>query len=53
MGRDARIVYPPVETARFSPGPVGGHYLVLSELMPHKRIDLAVRAFNRLGCRWS
>jgi glycosyltransferase involved in cell wall biosynthesis len=26
-----------------------GHYLVLSELVPHKRIDVAVEAFNRLG----
>jgi glycosyltransferase involved in cell wall biosynthesis len=42
-------VYPPVDTARFSPGPVGEHYAIVSELMPHKQIDLAVTAFNRLG----
>jgi glycosyltransferase involved in cell wall biosynthesis len=48
LGRDSSIVYPPVETSRFSPGPVGDHYLVLSELMPHKRIDTTVRAFNQL-----
>jgi glycosyltransferase involved in cell wall biosynthesis len=48
-GREADVVYPPVETARFSPGAVGDHYLVLSELMRHKRIEVAVRAFNRLG----
>jgi glycosyltransferase involved in cell wall biosynthesis len=48
-GRDSHVIYPPVDTARFSPGPVGDHYLVLSELMPHKRIDIAVRAFSRLG----
>jgi len=47
-GRDSKILHPPVETARFSPGPVGDYYLVLSELMPHKRIDVAVDAFNRL-----
>ena len=49
LGRDSTIVYPPVETSRFSPGPVGDHYLVLSELMPHKRIDVTVQAFNKLG----
>jgi glycosyltransferase involved in cell wall biosynthesis len=49
FGRDSRVVYPPVDTRRFSPGPVGDHYLVLSELMPHKRIEMAVRAFNKLG----
>jgi len=37
-----------VELSRFSPGPVGAHYLVLAELMAHKRIDVAIRAFNEL-----
>jgi glycosyltransferase involved in cell wall biosynthesis len=49
FGREANVVYPPVDTGRFSPGPVGDHYLVLSELMAHKRIDVAVEAFTRLG----
>ena len=48
FGRESSIVHPPVETARFSPGRADGYYLVLSELMPHKRIDMAVHAFNRL-----
>ena len=30
---------------------MGEHYLVLAELMAHKRIDVAVRAFNQLGRR--
>jgi glycosyltransferase involved in cell wall biosynthesis len=47
--RDSVVVYPPVETGRFSPGEVGQHYMVLSELMPHKRIDVAIQAFNKLG----
>jgi len=46
--RDAEVVHPPVEVERFRPGVVGDHYAVLSELMPHKRIELAVRAFNEL-----
>ncbi|MBV8432294.1 MAG: glycosyltransferase [Solirubrobacterales bacterium] len=48
FGREAAIVYPPVETARFSTGAVGSHYVVVSELMPHKEIDLAIKAFNHL-----
>src|SRR5947208_9072136 len=48
FGRESTLVHPPVDTTRFEPGPVGDHYLVLSELMPHKRIDIAVEAFNRL-----
>jgi glycosyltransferase involved in cell wall biosynthesis len=48
FGRDSRIVYPPVATERFSLGPVRDYYLVLSELVSHKQIEVAVRAFNRL-----
>ena len=47
--RDSTVVHPPVETSRFSPGPVGDYYMILSELMGHKRIDVAIAAFNRLG----
>jgi glycosyltransferase involved in cell wall biosynthesis len=46
--REAEVVHPPVEVERFSPGVVGDHYAVLSELMSHKRLELAVRAFNEL-----
>src|SRR5215212_8045183 len=45
FGRESRVVYPPVDTTRFAPAEVGSHYLVLSELMPHKRIEVAVKAF--------
>src|SRR4051812_39638320 len=48
FGREATVLHPPVETGRFAPGAVGDGYVVLSELMPHKRIDVAVRAFNAL-----
>jgi glycosyltransferase involved in cell wall biosynthesis len=47
FGRDADVIYPPVEVDRFKPGQAGDYYMVLSELVAHKRIDLAVRAFNR------
>jgi glycosyltransferase involved in cell wall biosynthesis len=48
FGREAEIVHPPVATHRFSPGPVGRHYVIVSELMPHKEIDIAIEAFNHL-----
>src|SRR3954462_5238356 len=48
FGRGAPVAHPPVETSRFAPGAVGDAYVVLSELMPHKRIDVAVHAFNEL-----
>ena len=49
FGRDSRIVYPPVATERFQPGPVGDYHLVLSELVSHKQIEVAVKAFNQVG----
>jgi glycosyltransferase involved in cell wall biosynthesis len=47
-GRYSAIVHPPVETARFKPGKVGEHYAIVSELMPHKEIEVAIEAFNQL-----
>lgn len=48
--RDAEVVHPPVEVSRFSPHePRGAHYLLLGQLVPYKRADLAVQAFTELG----
>jgi glycosyltransferase involved in cell wall biosynthesis len=48
FGRESAIVYPPVDVTRFAPGTVGRHYAIVSELMPHKEIDVAIEAFNEL-----
>ena len=48
--RTSTVIYPPVDTAFFTPGGQdGGYYLVVSRLTAYKQIDLAVEAFNRLG----
>jgi len=48
--RDSVVIHPPVDTARFQPLPShDDYYLIVSRLVPYKRIDLAVRAFNQLG----
>ncbi len=49
LGRESTVVYPPVATYRFAPREPRGHYVLLSALMSHKRIDLAIEAFNQLG----
>ena len=49
--RDSVIVHPPVDTQRFAPDPavhVGDYYLIVSRLIPYKRVDLAVSAFREL-----
>lgn len=48
--RESTIIYPPVDAARFQPlSDPGDYYLVVSRLIPYKRIDLAVRACTELG----
>ncbi|PYM20245.1 MAG: glycosyltransferase family 4 protein [Candidatus Rokuibacteriota bacterium] len=51
-GRDATVIYPPVELDRFQIAPaIDDYYLVVSALVPYKRVDLAVLAANRTGRR--
>lgn len=48
--RPATVVYPPVSVDEFSPSAQrGDFYLCAGQLVPYKRIDLAVQVFNRLG----
>ncbi|MBI4550081.1 MAG: glycosyltransferase [Candidatus Omnitrophica bacterium] len=53
-GRETAVIYPPCDSLKLiadSAGdPEGGnYYLIVSALVPYKRVDLAVRAFNELG----
>lgn len=47
--RDATVIHPPVDTARFSIGKPEDYYLCVTALAPYKRIELAVRACAQLG----
>jgi glycosyltransferase involved in cell wall biosynthesis len=52
--RDAAVIYPPVDTDFFTPAEKvntaleNSYYLAVSTLVPYKRIDLAIEAFNVL-----
>lgn len=49
--RDAVVIPPPVEVSRFTLDPTthpDDYFLIVSRLMPYKRIDLAIEACNRL-----
>jgi len=50
-GREASVVYPPVDTEFFQPGgdPPGDPFLVVSALVPYKRVDLAIEACRVAG----
>src|SRR5262245_31447930 len=57
-GRDSVVIYPPVNTELFSPSSdlsrssvqrESNYFLLVSQLVPYKRIDLVVETFNRCG----
>ncbi len=53
-GREADVVYPPVNTAYWTPDPTVPREdfdLIVSALVPYKRVDLAVQAYARSGRR--
>jgi glycosyltransferase involved in cell wall biosynthesis len=48
-GFDAPVVAPPVDVDRFRARPRGERLLVVSRLLPYKRIDIVVDACSRVG----
>src|SRR5437016_7837086 len=51
-GREAHVIPPPIEVNRFQMSvEIDDYYLVLSRLMPYKRIDLAIEACKRANRR--
>ena len=51
-GREAFVIPPPIDVNRFQMSvEIDDYYLVLSRLMPYKRIDLAVEACKRMNRR--
>jgi len=51
--RESTVIYPPVncDAFAFTSARAEDYYLIVSRLIPYKRIDLAVDAFTRLGIR--
>jgi glycosyltransferase involved in cell wall biosynthesis len=49
--RDSEVIYPPVDTLYYTPAKVrrDEYYLVVSALVPYKRIELAIQACGLLG----
>lgn len=48
-GRESTVIHPPVETHRFSVGVPGDALLLVTELVPHKRVDVALEAARRVS----
>jgi glycosyltransferase involved in cell wall biosynthesis len=48
-GRDAEVLFPPVDTKKFSHESDGDYYLMTGRLVAYKGFELAVQAFNLSG----
>jgi glycosyltransferase involved in cell wall biosynthesis len=48
-GRSAQVIHPPVEVKRFHTGAPESWFLVVTELVRHKRVELALEAAERAG----
>jgi len=49
-GLNSEVIYPPVNVERFKHNQTRGNfYLSVNRLVPNKRIDLLIEAFNKLG----
>ncbi len=48
LGKDALIIYPPCDTARFIWQSQGDYYLSTGRLDPLKRVDLIIKAFLKM-----
>jgi glycosyltransferase involved in cell wall biosynthesis len=49
--RESQVIRPPVAVENFYWRAPEDYYLIVSELVPYKRVDAAVRAFNQNGRR--
>ena len=43
------MLHPPVNVERFQPAKPEDFFLIVTELVPHKRVDLALQAAQRAG----
>ncbi len=47
--KDSEVIYPPCDTGNFKPSTkIENYFLTVSRLIPYKRIDIIVKAFNDL-----
>jgi glycosyltransferase involved in cell wall biosynthesis len=49
LGSESTVIHPPVDVDRFAPREPEDYFLVVGELVPHKRIDVALEAARLAG----
>lgn len=48
LGREAKVIYPPIETSNFKYNNSQGYWLSVNRLINHKRVDIQIKAFSKL-----
>ncbi len=48
LNRDSIVIYPPIETKRYNYKKTGDYWLSVNRLINHKRVDLQIKAFQKL-----
>lgn len=48
-GRDASVIYPPLNFQNFSVAKPQNYFVLVGRMLPYKRFDIAIQAFNQLG----
>jgi len=48
LGRDSRVIYPPIETTKYHYKKNGDFWLSVNRIIPPKRIELQLEAFKKL-----
>ncbi|MBN1175313.1 glycosyltransferase [Candidatus Woesearchaeota archaeon] len=48
LGRDARVIHPPIDTNKYEYKKNGDYWLAVNRLISHKRVELQLEAFSRL-----
>ncbi len=49
--REAVVIYPPVDVEKFRIGKAEDYFITVSRLVPYKKVDVIVSAFNELGLK--
>ncbi len=47
--QNSKLIFPPVNTGDFRWQPSKDYFLLVSRLVPYKKVDLAIKAFNQLN----
>lgn len=48
-GKDSDIIFPPLQNSKQNDTGKGDYFLVVSRFVYYKRLDIAIKAFNKLG----